>query len=222
MPSRYKPPKNQQSVAQMWSSSSSVPSAVLNGKVTPEKKGSTPFSDDDTETTAPTLASAKSNPNKDSTDLLSHEDDQADVDSSDDELAASQALKNRAKKLHFNEANIRETSTPQKKSKSNNHGGPVNIDLLPMNTFKAVDHRSTNRRECIRLNDEEHPFDPTGSSSNDEYMHMFKTRVSVKLSVPSSEKPETTLMHRIKEFVVELKNADDSLAIFPWKTKDYG
>lgn len=221
MPSRQKKNINQPSVTQLWASKPSVDQPGSSGQVTPEKsKSNRPTGEDDTSTTATSsLASSKtaSKPEshaKDTSESNNDTSDSNELDSSDDEMAVEQeSKKEKAKKLHFNEDNIRETTTKRVKP---NHSGTVNPALLPMNTYKPVNHQSSNRRECTRLNENDHPYESTSSSRGtaDEYMHTFKTRVSVKVTVPPSEKPETALMHRNREFMVELKSADDSIVIF--------
>lgn len=145
-------------------------------------------------------------------------------DSSDDEAAvAAQSGKrthDRLKKTHF-DPTLPNNSTSTKKNKSNNQRGTPNPDLRPMNTFKPIDHQSKHRRECTRLNDTS-TSDLPQSGNAKEYLHQYKTRISVKVNTPPSDKPETTLMQRIKEFVTELISTDDSLVIFPWKNRDYG
>lgn len=226
MPSRLRSQKAQPSLSQAWATSKAVNASKEITGNPPEKPKR---KDDDTESTT-TNNSNLSKPIKNNTSKPTETDnsndrsDSGSEDSSDDDLAAL-AAKQRPKNIHFDEVNIAETSTPSKKSKpNNNHSGTINNNLLPMNTFKPVDHMSTNRRECNRLSDQNDSENPTpgANTTQDEYLHHFKTRISVKVNVPPSDTPETALMHRIKEFIRELKEADESIVIFPWKAKDYG
>lgn len=89
-------------------------------------------------------------------------------------------------------------------------------------SFKPVNSRSTHRRNCVRLElDEEMTTGtPPRVSNLSSHNRNNTTRVSVKLTIPPAADPEKELMRKIKEFSCELFNADDSLVILPWKSRN--
>ena len=95
----------------------------------------------------------------------------------------------------------------------------VSMKLKPAasaSIYKRVNTKSNNRRTCNRLNDES----VSTPERNNRWTHQFKTRVTLRLKVPATEKPEETLCSIMGEFVQELRKIDNSSAMLPWVSSE--
>ena len=90
--------------------------------------------------------------------------------------------------------------------------------------FLKVNARSKHRRECLRYKDfDDQPREETPERNNrSEYKHIFVTRISARLQIPSSQTPEIAYINIIKQLFHEMKKADRRIHIYPWSERDDG
>jgi hypothetical protein len=89
----------------------------------------------------------------------------------------------------------------------------------PSGNFKKVDDESRHRRRCKRFGEELRSRTPDRNNLS-RYKNKHTTRFTFKITIPSTNKPEETLISIFSEFFQELKKLDDKLVILPWKTND--
>jgi hypothetical protein len=85
--------------------------------------------------------------------------------------------------------------------------------------FKVVDPSSKHRRHCKRFGDELRSRTPDRNNLSRQ-KHKLKTRLTFRISVPATEKPEEAIISIFSEFFQEIKKIDSTLAIMPWKDSD--
>ena len=102
--------------------------------------------------------------------------------------------------------------TPKKKATAAT--GPKSANAASI--YKQVNVNSNNRRTCNRMTD----ASISTPERNNRWVHRFKTRVTLKLRIPATEKPEETLSSIVKEFVQELRKVDNTSAVLPWNSSE--
>ena len=95
---------------------------------------------------------------------------------------------------------------------------PPNTSTLTTSTpsFKRVQYNSTNRRQCIRHNPSANDTTPN-KSNKIKLTNTYATRVTIKLSLPSSNDPEQVLISTTRQILRELQQSDASCSFVPWK-----
>ena len=84
-------------------------------------------------------------------------------------------------------------------------------------TYRQVNSKSSNRRVCTRLPDE----DAATPERHNRWTHAFKTRFTFKIKIPAVEKPVEALSNILQEFIQELTQQDPTAAVLPWQSNDY-
>jgi hypothetical protein len=87
----------------------------------------------------------------------------------------------------------------------------------PTITHKTVNHQSTNRRQCKRLSDDLSRSTPDQNNLS-QRRHSHCTRLTLKITCPSSGDAEEMILAIFSEFIEELTNSDPTAAILPWKS----
>lgn len=88
-----------------------------------------------------------------------------------------------------------------------------------METHKKIDHNSKNRRKCDRLQYDNSSLTLEKCNSSN-FTHNNLTRFTLKLSIPASDDPSTTITNIFNEFIKELAKSDNTAAVLPWSFTD--
>ena len=113
----------------------------------------------------------------------------------------------------------REEETSQTNDRMDNSDSPPT--KRSNSEWKEVNSSSRHRRGCKRIEDDQDINNQTPERGNSTLKsHSFVTRVTLKLSVPASTTPETSLISIWKECIEELQMADDSIHIYPWAQRN--
>ena len=82
--------------------------------------------------------------------------------------------------------------------------------------YKAVNAKSTNRRQCIRM-DLTEAGDKTPESNNKaRYVHKHETRVTLKMSISGTDEPFQKVKETVMEFLKEASQIDDKIMLLNW------
>ncbi len=143
----------------------------------------------------------------------SSSEDEKSIDSSDDNISIPRRTisKTQARK--------------DKAAKRDNQRSITYKSALKSNTIKSslkskskTNHNTTNSKiskfSSTNTEEKKRPFQPINNN--------YKSRVTLKLSIPASDSPMEELLNMIKEFFTQLKEySDESIVILPWKKDDF-
>ena len=87
-------------------------------------------------------------------------------------------------------------------------------------TFKKVNNRSNNRRECRRIIANVGDLREVENNKR-KHKNSHYSRVTLKLTIEANDDPAIYLSDRMKDLLCELQEADNSLTLIPWKESDY-
>lgn len=85
-------------------------------------------------------------------------------------------------------------------------------------SFKVVNNRSANRRECKRIMNAHISQDH--SSMTDKHNNRVYTRATPKLTLLADDNPIAMMVKVIKEFIKELHESDEDITLIPWRKVD--
>ena len=85
--------------------------------------------------------------------------------------------------------------------------------------YKAVNAKSTNRRQCLRMSTYDVGDKTPESNNRARYMHKHETRVTLKLSISGSDEPFQKVKEAIMEFLKEASQIDDKIMLLSWYEK---
>jgi hypothetical protein len=120
-----------------------------------------------------------------------------------------------------NQSPISESSNPstseEEEEEEQNNNDEVQITADTTEQHKRVNHKSTNRRQCNRTNDEQSRSTPDRNNLTLR-KHAFSTRLTLKMNCPASDDAESMLINILNQFIGELISADSTSALLPWKS----
>jgi hypothetical protein len=145
----------------------------------------------------------------DSPERVHSEQDDSDDNSDDDEVVITQTITNDTPKRKLNDTSSVDITTTK------------TFKVNPSNTFKVVNHESKNRRLCKRFGDELRSRTPDRNNLSSQKF-TFTTRLTFRITLPSTKKPEESLVNIFSEFFHELKKIDEHSVIAPWRDVDKG
>jgi hypothetical protein len=132
-----------------------------------------------------------------------HTDDDAVIDITNDNVDTAE---------HSHTKNTNGPGTPTKGQRFGKGRNPTSV-------FKVVNSDSKHRRQCKRFGDELRSRTPDRNNLSRQ-KHKLRTRLTFRMSIPATEKPDEALISIFSEFFQEIKKIDSSLAILPWKDSD--
>ena len=111
-------------------------------------------------------------------------------------------------------------STPKQQNQTSPPGqdNETRAVIQPPVTFKAVNSRSQNQRECKRITGKglyDH------SDKTQKHKNQCYTRATLKLTLNADDEPVKALVKIVKELLNELQDSDNKITLIPWKTSDY-
>jgi hypothetical protein len=135
----------------------------------------------------------------------------------------SSSLTHKSKQTHphaIEQLSSQPSSSPSSPSASSNMTTPEPTTSPSSNPtspkHKAINSKSTNRRQCKRASDDLSISTPVQNNLS-QRKHAFSTRLTLKMKCPASENAEEMLINIIHQFIGELISADSTSAILPWK-----
>jgi hypothetical protein len=110
-----------------------------------------------------------------------------------------------------------DASTNKEAIKEQINNDTAHITTESTEGHKRVNHKSTNRRQCNRANDEQSRSTPDRNNLNLR-KHSFSTRLTLKMNCPASDDTESMLINILNQFIGELISADSTSALLPLKS----
>lgn len=91
------------------------------------------------------------------------------------------------------------------------------------NPYKKVNHKSINRRECLRNSvDDTSIATPEVNNKGNFRSNQFSTRIGLKLAIPASAEPLAAVQKALKSMLKQIWEADPKACIIPWRENDQG